>query len=130
VLADRKSVILCVDDEPNPLTLRKLVLERFGYAVLTATSAEEAMKLLAVNHVDLVISDYLMPGVVGTELARSVKAAYPGIPFILLSGVNDIPDDASCADLFISKVEGPAMMCTKIAAILSGELRGVESSRS
>jgi len=129
-LADRKSVILCVDDEPNPLTLRKLVLERFGYAVLTATSAEEAMKLLAVNHVDLVISDYLMPGVVGTELARSVKAAYPGIPFILLSGVNDIPDDASCADLFISKVEGPAMMCTKIAAILSGELRGVESSRS
>ena len=130
MLADRKSVILCVDDEPNPLTLRKLVLERFGYAVLTATSAEEAMKLLAVNHVDLVISDYLMPGVVGTELARSVKAAYPGIPFILLSGVNDIPDDASCADLFISKVEGPAMMCTKIAAILSGELRGVESSRS
>ena len=129
-MADRKSVILCVDDEPNPLTLRKLVLERFGYAVLTATSAEEAMKLLAVNHVDLVISDYLMPGVVGTELARSVKAAYPGIPFILLSGVNDIPDDASCADLFISKVEGPAMMCTKIAAILSGELRGVESSRS
>ncbi len=129
-MADRKSVILCVDDERNPLTLRKLVLERAGYAVLTATSAEEAMNLLAVNHVDLVVSDYLMPGVVGTELAKSVKTHYPAIPFVLLSGVNDIPDEASYADLFISKVEGPGMMCTKIAAILSGELRAIESSRS
>ncbi len=122
-MADRKTVILCVDDEKNPLTLRKLVLERFGYQVLTASSAEEAMGLLAVHHVDLVVSDYLMPGVVGTELAKQIKKRHPHIPFILLSGVNDIPDDASCADLFISKVEGPVTMCTKIAAILSNEVR-------
>jgi CheY-like chemotaxis protein len=64
-----------------------------------------------------------MPGVVGTELAKQIKKKYPQLPFVLLSGVNDIPDDASCADLFISKVEGPASMCTKIAAILSNELR-------
>jgi CheY-like chemotaxis protein len=122
-VADRKSVILCVDDEKNPLTLRKLVLERAGYQVLTASSAEEAMRLLAVNHVDVVVSDYLMPGVVGTELAKQIKKSHPQIPFVLLSGVNDIPDDASCADLFISKVEGPAIMCTKIAAILADEIR-------
>ena len=122
-MADRKTVILCVDDEKNPLTLRKLVLERSGYQVLTASSAEEAMGLLAVHHVDLVVSDYLMPGVVGTELAKQIKKNYPQLPFILLSGVNDIPDDASCADLFISKVEGPVTMCTKIAAILSNEIR-------
>jgi response regulator RpfG family c-di-GMP phosphodiesterase len=122
MVSDRKAVILCVDDEKNPLTLRKMVLERAGYQVLTAPSAEEAMRILAVNHVDLVVSDYLMPGVVGTELAKQIKKIYPEIPFVLLSGVNDIPDDASCADLFISKVEGPAMMCTKIAAMLSREL--------
>lgn len=122
-MADRETVILCVDDEKNPLTLRKLVLERVGYKVITASSAREAMDLLAVNHVDLVVSDYLMPGVVGTELAKQIKKKYPQLPFVLLSGVNDIPDDASCADLFISKVEGPATMCTKIAAILSNEIR-------
>jgi CheY-like chemotaxis protein len=122
-VADRETVILCVDDEKNPLTLRKLVLERVGYKVITASSAREAMDLLAVNHVDLVVSDYLMPGVVGTELAKQIKKKYPQLPFVLLSGVNDIPDDASCADLFISKVEGPATMCTKIAAILSSEIR-------
>ena len=76
-MADRKTVILCVDDEKNPLTLRKLVLERVGYKVLTASSAEEAMGLLAVNHVDLVVSDYLMPGVVGTELAKQIKKSLP-----------------------------------------------------
>ena len=103
-------------------TLRKLVLERVGYQVLTASSAEEAMGLLAVNHIDLVVSDYLMPGVVGTELAKQIKKSYPQLPFVLLSGVNDIPDDASCADLFISKVEGPVTMCTKIAAILSNQV--------
>ena len=122
-MVDRKSVILCVDDEKNPLTLRKLVLERVGYQVLTASSAEEAMGLLAGNHVDLVVSDYLKPGVVGTELAKQIKKSHPHVPFVLLSGVNDIPDEASCADLFISKVEGPAAMCTKIAAILSNEVR-------
>lgn len=118
-----KAVILCVDDEKNPLTLRKLVLERAGYEVLTASSADEAMRLLARNHIDLVVSDYLMPGVVGTELAKQIKSSYPNLPVVLLSGVNDIPDDASYADLFISKVEGPAMMCTKIAAMLGDELR-------
>jgi CheY-like chemotaxis protein len=123
MLADRKAVILCVDDEKNPLTLRKLVLERSGYSVLTASSAEEAMTILGSNHVDLVVSDYLMPGVVGTELARQIKNRHQHVPVILLSGVNDIPDDASCADLFISKVEGPDTMCTKIAAVLGADLR-------
>ena len=125
-MSDRKPIILCVDDEKNPLTLRKMVLERAGYEVLTASCADQAMQLLASNHVDLVVSDYLMPGVVGTELARQIKKRYPALPFVLLSGVNDIPDDASFADLFISKVEGPAVMCTKIAAILSSELRAAE----
>jgi CheY-like chemotaxis protein len=128
-MVDRKSVILCVDDERTPLTLRKLVLERAGYDVLTANSADEAMGLLSRKHVDLVISDYLMPGVVGTELAKKIKTTYPSIPFVLLSGVNDIPDDASYADLFISKVEGPITMCTKIAAMLDREPRVFDQSR-
>ena len=125
-MADQKAVILCVDDEKNPLTLRKLVLERAGYTVLTASSAEEAMKLITGNHIDLVVSDYLMPGVVGTELAKQIKKVHPNIPFVLLSGVNDIPEDASYADLFISKVEGPASMCEKIAAVLATELQAPE----
>ncbi len=115
-----KNVILCVDDEPNSLILRKLVLEKAGYRVLTASSAPQALEVLSANSVNLVLSDQLMPGTTGTELARQVKTQFPALPVILISGVNEIPPDAENADLFMSKVEGPAAMCEKIAAVLEG----------
>ena len=62
-MADNKHVILCVDDEDNPLVLRKLVLEKAGYEVATAHSADEALNILASRRIDLVLSDHLMPGV-------------------------------------------------------------------
>lgn len=118
-MSERKPVILCVDDQELPLTLRKLVLEKQGYEVIAAHSAQTAMKLLESRGADLVLTDQLMPGGNGSELARWVREAHPGVPVVLISGVNEIPDDAAHADLFISKVEGPARMCEQIAEILS-----------
>jgi CheY-like chemotaxis protein len=112
-------IILCVDDEMLPLTLRTLVLQKQGYQVKTATSVSDAMQVLETSHVDLVLTDQLMPGGTGTELARQVKLKMPAMPVVILSGVNEIPRDATHADLFISKVEGPKAMCDKIHAVLS-----------
>jgi len=112
-------MILCVDDEMLPLTLRTLVLQKQGYQVKTATSASDAMQILETSRVDLVLTDQLMPGGTGTELARQVKLKIPAMPVVILSGVNEIPPDATHADLFISKVEGPKAMCEKIHTILS-----------
>ncbi len=112
-------VILCVDDEETPLTLRKLVLQKQGYKVMTASSAASALRVLDSCHVDLVLSDQLMPGGTGTELAKGIKSIRPELPVILVSGVNEIPPDARYADLFISKVEGPVSMCRKISGILN-----------
>ena len=114
-----KPVILCVDDEENPLILRKLVLEKAGYEVVTSTSARSAVEIVSTRHVDLVLSDHLMPGAIGTELARQIKANHPTIPVILLSGVNEIPADAGAVDVFLSKAEGPERLCEKIAAALA-----------
>jgi DNA-binding NtrC family response regulator len=111
--------ILLVDDEELPLTLRKLVLELQGYQVVTARSAADAMQALGDHRVDLVLTDQVMPGGTGTELAQSVKKRWPNLPVILISGINEIPPDAIYADLFISKVEGPTALCAKISAILS-----------
>ena len=112
--------ILCVDDEQLPLALRKLVLEKQGYQVLTANSGVEALRIIEADHVDLVLTDQLMPGGTGTELAQTIKQTRPGMPVVLISGVNEIPADAKYADLFISKVEGPTAMCQKVAAVLAG----------
>ncbi len=118
-MAQPKRVILCVDDEENSLILRKLVLEKSGYAVMTAGSATQAMEILGSQAVDLVLSDQLMPDETGTELARRIKASRPGLPVVLVSGVNEVPADASFADLFISKLEGPENLCRKIAEVLT-----------
>ena len=122
-MVNRKPVILCVDDEDNPLVLRKLVLEKAGYEVATAHSADEALQVMDRRPIDLVVSDHLMPGVTGVELAQAVKMKHPKMPIILISGVNDIPPDADFADAFLSKIEGPDKLCREVAAVLSAALR-------
>jgi CheY-like chemotaxis protein len=102
--------------------LRKLVLEKAGYRVLAADSLRRALEVLSSSQVDLVLSDQLMPGGTGTELARQVKALFPRLPVIIISGVNELPSDANNADLFISKTEGPAAMCENIASVLKKNL--------
>ena len=114
-----KELILCVDDEENQLAVRKLVLESKGYEVLTAASGRQALGLLRQHPVDLVLSDHLMPGLTGAELARQIKAQKPELPVILISAVNEIPADAAYADLFMSKLDGPMAMCENIAAMLA-----------
>lgn len=124
-MSEERAAILCVDDEAIPLTLRKSVLEKFGYAVITASSATQALEMLDSQSVDLVLTDLLMPGCSGTELAREIKQRKPQVPVVLLSGVNEVPEDADCADLFLSKVEGPVAMCEKIAEILKKARKAV-----
>jgi CheY-like chemotaxis protein len=111
--------ILCVDDEETPRTLRKLILQKQGYQVVTAASGAEALELLNRTKIDLVLSDQMMPGMTGTELTKSVKAMRPGMPVILISGVNEIPEDASYADRFISKVGGPELLFKTIIDVLA-----------
>jgi CheY-like chemotaxis protein len=115
----RRAVILCVDDEENPLVLRKLVLQKAGYEVLTAKSAKDALEITASRSVDLVLSDHLMPGMNGTELAQQIKAQHPDLPVILISGVNELPAGSTIANAFVSKIEGPQALCKEVAAILN-----------
>jgi len=114
-----KPVILCVDDEETPLLLRKFVLQKAGYDVITARSGREALTTVEKNAVDLILSDYLMPVMNGAELTVQIKANRPTLPVILLSGVNDLPTDSDLADAFISKTVGAEALCAKIAKLVA-----------
>ena len=111
-------VILCVDDERVSLKVRSRVLEKAGHEVIQADSAAEALEILHSRPVDLVLTDLLMPGMTGAELAREIKKSKPNLPVVLFSGVNEMPPEDSQADLFLSKLEGPAFLCEKVAEIL------------
>ena len=65
------------------------------------------------------LSDQMMPGMTGTELAKTVRSTWPELPFILVSGVNEVPAGAEFADRFVSKVTGPEMLFSNIRDVLA-----------
>ena len=113
-----KTAILCVDDEDIPRTLRKLVLEKQGYEVIAVPSGREALQILSTRAFDIVLTDQMMPGMAGTELTKQIKRDNPRMPVIIVSGMNEIPADASHADRFISKIEGPEALFRGVAEVL------------
>lgn len=81
--------ILLVDDEPNVLNALKRVFRQENYTVFTANNGEEALKVLAEEQCQLMISDFKMPVMNGGELMRRAKAEYPEMIRILLTGHAD-----------------------------------------
>lgn len=86
---ERKAKILCIDDEPIILTLLNRILTIEGYSVFTAMNAEEALRSVENNDPDLIISDYLMPEITGTELIRLINIKSPQSKKIILTGQAD-----------------------------------------
>jgi EAL domain-containing protein (putative c-di-GMP-specific phosphodiesterase class I)/ActR/RegA family two-component response regulator len=80
------STILLVDDEASILSSLRRVLRGENYRILTASSGEEALNLLALHPVGVVLSDQRMPGMSGSELLAQVRAMYPKTVRMVLSG--------------------------------------------
>jgi two-component system, OmpR family, response regulator CpxR len=80
-----KRTILCVDDNEQSLSIRKVMLETRGYRVIACNSGEEALQRFKEGGVDLVLTDLIMPGVDGSKLIDAVKTISPQTPAILLS---------------------------------------------
>lgn len=77
--------ILIVDDEAPILHVLQRLLKRQGYAVEVALSGEEALEKLATFSPDLVLADYRMPGMFGTEFLEKVRDMAPGTVRVLLA---------------------------------------------
>jgi CheY-like chemotaxis protein len=112
------ATILCIDDNEMALEVRKLVLEMAGHSVVTAIDAESAMQLFTSSTVDMVISDHLLQGSTGTELAAEMKRLKPAIPVVIMSGMVEQPEGMEHADLFIGKGEVPVVWLKKISDVL------------
>lgn len=67
------SIVLCVDDEAVGLSVRKMTLESQGYRVLTAESGPAALTLFSAENIELVILDFMMPGMNGDVVAERMK---------------------------------------------------------
>jgi CheY-like chemotaxis protein len=89
-LGSGATILLVEDERPVRSSLRRL-LERHGYRVLEASNGQDALSLVASRgaEIDLVLSDMVMPGMGGTELAGRVRSSSPAIPVLLMTGYTE-----------------------------------------
>ena len=82
------ATILVVEDEPGLLKLTTRMLQHYGYRVLAAMSAEEALRIMQANAggIDLLLSDVVMPGAGGPDLARQLREIQSDLKVVFMSG--------------------------------------------
>lgn len=98
-----KRTILCVDDNEQSLSIRKVMLETRGYRVVACNSGQDALERFKQGGIDLVLTDLIMPGVDGSTLIQEIKALSPDTPTVLISGKVRIYDRDIQADVFLPK---------------------------
>lgn len=116
--------ILLVEDHADVRDLVCRTLQRFGYRVLTADSAEAAPDLCKRegNTVDLLITDVVLPGLSGPALADQLKAQWPQLRTLLISGYTDSIVRCEIVDgrrLFLQKPFTPEALARKVRMVLN-----------
>lgn len=84
-----KQKILFVDDELDFLEIMKQRLESWGYEIITASAGNEALDILAGKKIDIVILDYIMPGMDGVAVLKEIRRKDAKIPVIMFTAHPD-----------------------------------------
>lgn len=118
--------ILLVDDQDECRIAAKWFLANFGYLVVTARSAEEALAMFLPETYDVVVTDNAMTGLSGAEMAHIIKLRSPTTPVIMYTG--QPPADTSCLDVVIQRPTHLLVLKEAIDAALAGCGDGTGSS--
>ena len=80
--------VLAVDDDPTMLELLEELLTPMGYQVLSAASGEEALEMMAAQErkIDLLLTDVMLPGIKGQDLAKQLLHNCPDVNVLFMSG--------------------------------------------
>ncbi|MEO6097799.1 MAG: response regulator [Fibrobacteria bacterium] len=121
--ANRKTVLV-VEDEPSLREMILTILQRYGFALLEASSAAEAMDIVTErpDEVDLVVTDVMLRGEGGHELAEALQSVKPGLRTVFISGysLEGLADRNIIvpADAFLEKPFSPAQLAAKVRSVL------------
>jgi len=125
--------ILVVEDEDAIRAMLVMVLEQAGFKSIAATDAEDAQKILDDSSPDLILLDWMLPGISGVEWLRRLKKEpmYRDLPIILLTARGEEEDKVrglGCgADDYMTKPFSPKELVARIRAVLrrSGKIQGL-----
>lgn len=113
--------ILCLDDEPENLQVRKVLLEQFGCEVVAVTDSSACLHAAGQEIFDLVLLDYhLAEQVTGEDVARHLRGLLPKIALVMLTGDHRIPLSAckSVDAVLIKGQSGPAELLDTIEKLV------------
>jgi CheY-like chemotaxis protein len=117
--ASAHPVLLWVDDYKPGLELYRAMFEALGFRVFTASSGEEALQIAALHHIDVVVTDYEMPGMNGEAVAIAIRTLQPKTPIVLFSGSTLIPARArKLADAVCDKAGSRHQLSSTIHRVL------------
>jgi signal transduction histidine kinase/DNA-binding response OmpR family regulator len=92
---NRSATILFVDDDPLIAMSTTEMLEDLGHRVIGASSGFHALDIIKSERpIDLMVTDHVMPGMTGIELAAASRAVRPALPILLATGYADLPEGA------------------------------------
>jgi CheY-like chemotaxis protein len=112
--------ILLVDDDPGARESIKLLLTIDRHRVIEAKNGQEALELFHQGILDLVIIDYFMPQMKGSELATNIKLAAPLLPILMVTAYMEmLVDTNNAADAILGKPFGIEELRGAIARLLN-----------
>lgn len=112
--------ILVVDDDVLINMNTVDLLQDLGHATLEAYSGAQALTILRDGtHIDLLLTDYSMPGMSGVELATQAQALIPGLPVLLATGYADLPDGVQCALPRLNKPYDQSQLADQLKLLLA-----------
>ena len=124
MVAVRHAMILLVDDEELVRIGTGEMLSDLGYEVIEATSGAEALRQLRGSEPpDLMITDYLMPGMNGVDLAEQAKRLAPGMKILLITGYSTISEGPGSSLPRLAKPFRQADLAERVAKLLDSEAR-------
>jgi CheY-like chemotaxis protein len=107
--------LLCIDDRPQMLELRKATLESQGYSVKLASNGYAAIKTLEEVSVVAVLMEYKQEGMDSEAIAFHIKQRFPRLPIILLSAYSEMPERILwLVDEYVMKSEMPERLMSTI----------------
>ncbi|MDA8016894.1 MAG: PAS domain S-box protein [Thermoanaerobaculia bacterium] len=123
-----QETVLVVEDEPGVRSLAREFLLTFGYQVIEASDGKQALALFdgdaAAPRVDLVLTDVVMPGLNGPEMARHLMQQQPDLRVLFMSGYTDeilAPEDLATSWLLVQKPFSMEELLHKVRAVLDHE---------
>ena len=122
--------VLLVEDNPQVREFADGLLADLGCKVISSESGEQALQQLRANSIDLVLSDVVMPGMSGVELARHIREEQPGMPVLLATGYSDELLQRGSEFAVLGKPFGAADLSKAMAALLAEEGKKASSPPS